>query len=411
MTEYDVIIVGGAMTGSCLALALEELKQPLRIAVIEASSGDDEHPGFDARAIALAQGSIDHLKQLGLWQYISAFAQPISRIEVSDRGHAGATEMTAQDYGVGQLGAVIELELVGKSLINAVKERSIDLYQPDSIKEIVQHQDDVEVFLSSGNHLRGKLIVAADGTFSSTCEQVGLKREITPFGQHAIISNIVTQVSHEQCAFERFTSSGPVALLPMRAEHPNQSRMSLVLCVNESQVHQVSQYSDQQFIDYLQSAFGWRLGRILKAGQRSQYPLSLHRRHTTTHHRVVAIGNAAQTLHPIAGQGFNLGLRDVVALVRVIACGTYELGCPKQLLNYRKARKADVDNTCLLTHALVTTFSTNNPLISASRNVGLMAMDWLSPVQRPLVEQTLGWVGSRPQHSMVSSELNRDETS
>lgn len=411
MTEYDVIIVGGAMTGSCLALALEGLKQPLRIAVIEASSRDHVPPGFDARAIALAQGSIDQLKQLGLWQYISSYAQPISRIEVSDKGHAGATEMTSQGYGVGQLGAVIELEHVGESLTRALKESSIDLYQPDTVKEIVQHIERVDVVLTSGQHLSAKLIVAADGTFSSTCEQVGLKRDVIPFGQHAIISNIVTQVPHEQCAYERFTSSGPVALLPMRAEHPNQSRMSLVLCVSESQARQVSEYSDQQFIDYLQAAFGWRLGRILKAGQRSQYPLSMHRRHSTTHHRVVAIGNAAQTLHPIAGQGFNLGLRDVVTLVGEIASEAYELGSALQLLNYQKARKTDVDNTCLLTHSLVATFSTDNILVSASRNIGLMAMDWLSPVQRPLIERTLGWVSVTPKHSMTSDDSNREETS
>lgn len=408
MTEYDVIIVGGAMTGSCLALALDALEQPLKIAIIEASHPDQPSSGFDARAIALAQGSIDHLKQLGVWPLIEPYTESISRIEVSDRGHAGATEMSAEQFGIPQLGAVIELESVGQSLMHAIRNSAITLYQPETVSDIVQGIDQVTVQLTSGETLSGKLLVAADGTFSNTCESVGLTRDVTPFAQRAIISNIVTAAPHQQCAFERFTEHGPVALLPMRPQQAGQSQMSLVLCVNESDADHVTGMDDDVFTDYLQTVFGWRLGRISKVGQRSSYPLSLHRRPISTHHRVVAIGNAAQTLHPIAGQGFNLGLRDVVSLVNLIASNHHDLGAAKQLLAYRHSRQPDADLTCLLTETLVRTYSTNNVLFTASRNIGLMAMDWFPMLQRPFVERTLGWIaaGTESRTKMTRAEAN-----
>ncbi len=397
MSDFDVVIVGGAMTGASLALALANSDSKLKVALIEASDPTSQSSqGFDARAIALSHGSIAQLRRLGIWPHIQNLAEPISRIEVSDKGHAGATEMNAADYGIEQLGAVIELESVGQALQQALHSTSITLFHPDSITELKQQQQLVSLTLASGKQLTAKLVVAADGTFSKTCEQIGLTRTVTPFEQHAIIANIETEQAHQQRAFERFTQHGPVALLPMRPEiGSTRPRMSLVMCVNDQDTQQVLALDDEQFIHRLQQEFGWRLGAITKVGKRSSYPLSLHQRKVSTHHRVVAIGNAAQTLHPIAGQGFNLGFRDVVTLFETLQQADAELGGAKQLLDYRYSRQVDVETTVALTESLVRLFSNNNIPLQASRNIGLFAMDWLEVVKQPFVERTLGWVATR----------------
>ncbi len=229
MKQYDVVIAGGAMAGATLALAIEHLSQEtLRIAVVEPfKAQSDAHPGFDSRSIALSYGTVNLLRHLQLWSVIEPFATSIEHIHVSDRSHAGMTEITRQEVGVEALGYVVELADVGRVYQDLLaKSACIDFFCPDSVTYIEREQEHTNVELSSGEKLVAKLLVAADGAVSQCCQQVGLELSEHDFEQVAVIANIVAQEPHQGRAFERFTENGPVALLPM-----SDNRMSLVWCL------------------------------------------------------------------------------------------------------------------------------------------------------------------------------------
>lgn len=386
---FDVIIAGGAMAGATLALALDTLSQgQLSVAVVEAYQPDHEqHPGFDARSIALSYGTVEILKSLHLWSTIAPVTTPISHIHVSDRNHAGMTDIKSDSVGIDALGYVVELADVGRLYAEAIAQRSaIHLYCPSSVTSVTRTMDTVEVGLNSGEQLQGKILVAADGAVSTCCEQVGLALQEHDFGQVAVIANVVTSEPHHGRAFERFTQYGPVALLPMR-----DNRLSLVWCLPPRLAGQVMTLNDDEFMAELQQAFGWRLGQIVKAGKRSAYPLLLRHRQQNISHRFAIVGNAAQTLHPIAGQGFNLGIRDVATLAEELTRGE-ELGSYAQLHRFSQRRAADRQQTITLTSSLVHLFSNDLLALRIGRNLGLAAMDNLPLVKSPLLRRTLGVV-------------------
>ncbi|AUI86980.1 2-octaprenyl-6-methoxyphenyl hydroxylase [Vibrio azureus] len=390
MTQYDVVIAGGAMAGATLALALDHLSEgSLTIAVVEpfkAQSG--QHPGFDSRSIALSYGTINILRQLQLWSELEPYATSIERIHVSDRTHAGMTEITKQEVGVEALGYVVELADVGKIYQKLLAERNnISLFCPDSVMKIHREQDNVNIELESGECLEAKLLVAADGAVSQCCQQIGMTYTEHDFNQMAIIANVVTNEAHCGQAFERFTEHGPIALLPM-----SNNRMSLVWCLRPDEARSIIKLSDAEFLQRLQNDFGWRLGHIHKIGQRAHYPLLLRHRQQNISHRFAIIGNAAQTLHPIAGQGFNLGIRDVASLAEEIIKQRHDAGCFKGLMRFHQRREKDRNDTIWLTSSLVHTFSNDLPAMRIGRNFALATMDNLSVFKQPLIRQTLGVV-------------------
>ncbi|MEH0665201.1 2-octaprenyl-6-methoxyphenyl hydroxylase [Vibrio scophthalmi] len=390
MKQYDVVISGGAMAGMTLALALDTLCHgELSIAVVESFESDhSRHPGFDSRSIALSYGSAKQLKQWGLWAAIAPVATSINHIHVSDRGHAGMTSISREEIGDQALGYVVELADVGRIYHQLVSERpAITLYCPDSVLQLERSAQHVEIALSSGEHIRSRLLVAADGALSSSCDQVGLTLDEHDFDQVAIIANIRAQQPHHGQAFERFTETGPLALLPM-----SQERLSLVWCVKPDRASELLSLSDSAFLAQLQTAFGWRLGQLQQAGQRASYPLILRTRRQTIAHRIAVVGNAAQTLHPIAGQGFNLGIRDVATLAELIAGAPNDPGHYDLLSNYRQRRETDREQTIALTAGLVHTFSNDYLAMRIGRNLGLAAMEWVPPVKKPLLQRTLGLV-------------------
>jgi 2-octaprenyl-6-methoxyphenol hydroxylase len=230
-------------------------------------------------------------------------------------------------------------------------------------------------------------VVAADGVASTCCEQLSIEQTVKTLPQSAIITNISTSLPHQHCAFERFTNQGPLALLPM-----SDNRYSVVWCVKDEYVNSILDMSDEAFTEHLQKAFGWRAGKITKAGSRSHYPLNIYQRPQSVSHRFVAIGNAAQTLHPIAGQGFNLGLRDVAALVEAIGDHQGDIGDYSVLHHYQVKRSCDKSNTIMLTESLVRLFSNDYFATSLGRNVGLALMDNLPFLKAPLLKHTLGLV-------------------
>ncbi|KLI84091.1 2-octaprenyl-6-methoxyphenyl hydroxylase [Vibrio parahaemolyticus] len=390
MKQYDVVIAGGAMAGATLALAIEHLSQgALRVAVVEPfKAQSDQHPGFDSRSIALSYGTVNLLRHLELWSAIEPFTTPIEHIHVSDRSHAGMTDITKYDVGVEALGYVVELADVGRVYQELLTHSTaIDLYCPNSVKHITRTQENVTIELASGELLNAKLLVAADGAVSQCCQQIGLELSEHDFDQVAVIANIVTQEPHQGRAFERFTENGPVALLPM-----SDNRMSLVWCLRPDEAQIVMELSESEFLERLQQDFGWRLGAMQKVGLRASYPLLLRHRKQNISHRFAIVGNAAQTLHPIAGQGFNLGIRDVVTLAEELVKQGEDVGRYQGLIRFSQRREADRNETIWLTSSLVHVFSNDLLAMRIGRNTALAAMDNLSFFKQPLLRHTLGLV-------------------
>ncbi|EGU6975531.1 2-octaprenyl-6-methoxyphenyl hydroxylase [Vibrio parahaemolyticus] len=390
MKQYDVVIAGGAMAGATLALAIEHLSQgALRVAVVEPfKAQSDQHPGFDSRSIALSYGTVNLLRHLELWSAIEPFSTPIEHIHVSDRSHAGMTDITKHDVGVEALGYVVELADVGRVYQELLTHSTaVDLYCPDSAKHITRTQENVTIELASGELLNAKLLVAADGAVSQCCQQIGLELSEHDFDQVAVIANIVTQEPHQGRAFERFTENGPVALLPM-----SDNRMSLVWCLRPDEAQIVMELSESEFLERLQQDFGWRLGAMQKVGLRASYPLLLRHRKQNISHRFAIVGNAAQTLHPIAGQGFNLGIRDVVTLAEELVKQGEDVGRYQGLIRFSQRRETDRNETIWLTSSLVHVFSNDLLAMRIGRNTALAAMDNLSIFKQPLLRHTLGLV-------------------
>lgn len=389
----SVIIVGGGMAGATLALAISHLTQgKLAVHLVEANApGAQDHPGFDARAIALAAGTCQQLAHIGVWQALASCATPISTVHVSDRGHAGFVTLTAEEYRLDALGHVVELHDVGLRLFKRLQNApGVTLHCPDRVDRFTRSEEQVTVTLQSGKQLTGELLVAADGSRSSIAGQLNIDWQQSPYDQAAVIANVTTSVAHQGRAFERFTEHGPLAMLPM-----SQGRSSLVWCHPREKQQQVASWSDEQFCEELQKAFGWRLGRILHTGKRSVYPLALSTASSSVSHRAVLVGNAAQTLHPIAGQGFNLGMRDVMTLAETLSHAFIEqsdVGSYPLLLRYNQRRQADKAATIGVTDGLVHLFANRWAPLVVGRNLGLMAMELFTPARDALAQRTLGWV-------------------
>lgn len=389
----SIIIAGGGMTGATLALAISHLTQgQLAVTLVEGTEPASRvHPGFDGRAIALAEGTCQQLAAIGLWPLLASAATAITDVHVSDRGHASFVSLTAADYGVSALGQVVELHEVGQRLFSRLKNApGVTLRCPDKVASVERTRDRVCVALEGGEQLTGHLLVAADGSHSRVAAACGVQWQSTDYQQVAVIANVSTQVAHQGRAFERFTEFGPLALLPMSA-----GRSSLVWCHPLAQKDAVDRWGDDRFVAELQRAFGWRLGRITQVGQRTSYPLRLQTASQHIAHRLALVGNAAQTLHPIAGQGFNLGIRDVMSLAETLAAAWRagrETGAYATLQHYQQRRQPDAQATIGITDGLVRLFANRYTPLVAGRNLGLMAMDHLPPLRNLLAERTLGWV-------------------
>lgn len=391
--QFDVIINGGGMAGATLAWGINHIlgaKHSLNIAIIEAAGDDNNHAGFDARVIALSYGSRQILEQLGLWQDYQSIVTPIDKISVTDRKHFGNTTIWPQDHQVPNLGYVVELADSGRLLMNKLaSDNKVSWFRPNSIAAIEQHQDYVDVQLIDGQQLHAKLLVAADGAFSKVRSLLAIDKHITEFGQSAIIANVETSQPHQGEAFERFTHQGPLAFLPM-----SRGRSSVVWSMASSEIDNVMALGDKPFLQALQHAFGFRLGTLVKTGKRVSYPLIQNVATTHTHHRVALVGNAAQALHPIAGQGFNLGLRDVATLifelVQAVSNRT-DIGSYRVLTSYQTARIDDQTQTIGATSSLVSLFSNEHWPLVVGRNLALQLSDCVDSLRKPVAEQMLGW--------------------
>lgn len=415
--HVDVAIVGGAMAGATLALGLKkltsELNRPLKVALIEAHKPGSEHPGFDARSIAIAHGSIFELKRLGLWSKLAHLGTPIKNIHISDRGHFGMTELNASDFHLPYLGQVVELERVGQVLFQQLEASEVELYCPAKLAHIEASATHQKLILDDGTQIQARLVVAADGVNSKVRQAFKLPLEQVDFEQVALVANVETtgveasesnnNQAQQHWAYERFTNTGPLAVLPL-SPIKGVPRVSLVWALNPSEAKRLLSVSKADFLTELQSAFGSRAGRFTSVGERVSYPLLLSHMARPIYHRTVFIGNAAQTLHPIAGQGFNLGLRDVVSLLDTIKLALLDdepsadttdsgadLGTAKLTLSYLQSREADRNTTMNNIEFLVRGFSNDYWPLVAGRSLGLRLLSWVPPLKTPVARTAMGW--------------------
>ncbi|MBT0727859.1 2-octaprenyl-6-methoxyphenyl hydroxylase [Rosenbergiella australiborealis] len=389
----SVIIVGGGMAGATLALALSTLSQgKLPVTLIEGSSPDTAaHPGFDSRAIALAAGTCQQLERIGVWSALKSLATPITDIHVSDRGHLGQVTLNRDDYNLTALGNVIELHAAGKVLFQRLQHApGVTLHCPAKVASMTRYADNIAVTLENGSSLNAQTLIIANGNRSPIARQAGFEWQRENYEQVAIIANVSTTQPHNGRAFERFTTQGPIALLPMSG-----NRLSLVWCVSAHRSASLLSAEKSEFLQQLQQTFGWRLGKFTDVGQREAYPLSLQQAHSVTTHRCVVIGNAAQSLHPIAGQGFNLGMRDVMSLAETLTQAflqQQDLGSFPVLNRYQQRRVDDRATTIGITDGLVRLFANDNIPLTVGRNLGLFTMQRFTGFKHHLASRTLGWV-------------------
>ncbi|MCG9713351.1 2-octaprenyl-6-methoxyphenyl hydroxylase [Shewanella insulae] len=395
--QFDIAIVGGAMAGATLALGLANLaqqrQQVLRIALIEANRPGDGHPGFDARSIAIAQGSIFELTRLGIWPKLAHLGTAIENIHVSDRGHFGMTTLNAKDFHLPYLGQVVELERVGAKLFSLLQQEEVSMFCPAKVASIVAGVDEQQLMLDDGTAISAKLVVAADGLHSKVRQDFKLPLEQVNFEQVALVANVLTDKPHQEWAYERFTDSGPLAILPM-ANVDGQPRVSLVWALAPEHAELMLGAEKSAFLDALQDAFGHRAGRFIDVGERHAYPLKLSYMARPIYQRTVFIGNAAQTLHPIAGQGFNLGLRDLVCLLEVIDEALErgeDIGGARLTHEYLSRRQQDRDTTITNVEFLVRGFSNQHWPLVAGRNLGLRLLSWCPPLKTPIARKAMGW--------------------
>jgi 2-octaprenyl-6-methoxyphenol hydroxylase len=371
MSRVQLAIVGGGLVGASLALALQAgaRARGWRIVLVEPfAPGNAWQPSYDARSSALSYGGRQIFERLGLWPTLAERAEAITQIQVSDQGRFGATRLSAADEGVPALGYVLE---------NAWMTRMEAL------------DDGYRLSLGDDSSLECDLAVLADGGRSGLREQLGIAVRHTPYDQCALIANISPAEPHGGQAFERFTEQGPLALLPL----PDK-RCALIWTRPPVDAERLQQLPEREFLGELQQTFGYRLGALRQVGARHVYPLALVEAAEQVRPHLVILGNAAHSLHPVAGQGFNLSLRDAQALAETLLAGGEQPGNFAGLQRYLARQSQDQALTVGFSDRVTRLFSRDESLLVAGRTLGLLGLDLLPPAKRWFARQAMG-LGTR----------------
>jgi len=389
-----VIIVGGGMVGLSLALMLA--KQNIAVQLLEAirypNYEDDQlapyHSSFDARNTALSRRSVMIYQQLGLWDALQQHATPILQVHITEQGSFGKARLVAEQEKVESFGQVIENAWLGRVLLTQVRQQAlIELIDGVEVTSLEQDQQQVTIRALRDQEtleLQTQLLIAADGRDSFCRQAIGVGVDVHDYDQVAIVTAVQTSKPHQHVGFERFSALGPLALLPL----PGEYRRSVVWPVKKgTEAEWLGEENDQHFLDALQQTYGDRAGKFEKTGKRFSYPLSQVLAHKQAVGRVVLMGNAAHTIHPVAGQGFNLCLRDADVLVRFLnqhLTQSDDIGDPENLLAYEQSRLKDQQRVIKFCDSVVRGFSNQNPVLKLLRNTGLVAFD-VVPGIKPLV--------------------------
>ena len=394
--DYDVLIVGGGLVGGSLALAL--CGKGLRIGVVEAVADERRKAsGAGERALALAWGSAQILDQIGVWRAAEKKAAPICHIHVSDRGHFGKLRMSAEREGVPALGYVATARTLEDVIAAALGASPVSLLCPASVAGIKAGGGAVHACVRRGDeslNLTARLLVAADGGNSTVRKLLEIGQTARDYGQTAIVAEVETGRGGDFTAYERFTPAGPLAFLPV-----GRKRYSVVWTQKTDDAADLLAAPEAEFVTQLQAAFGFWLGRISLASRRQGFPLKLIRAERMTDERVVLVGNAAHQLHPVGGQGLNLGLRDVALLAEMLATRLAfreDIGDRAFLDRYAQVRRNDLDRVIQFTDSTVRLFSNDFLPVALARNAGLLALDRFVPGKRLLTRYAMGLGGRIP---------------
>lgn len=390
--QYDIVIVGGGLVGASLAVSLA--RTDFRIAIIEAAEQKQAQSfSYDERSSALGFGSREILESMEVWDEILADAEPIQVIHVSQKGHFGTARLTAVEEHLPALGYVVPNRVTGSALYAKMSKQSgLDIIVPARVDNVITSEQLATLEITQAGEKRQistRLLVAADGAGSGIREQLGIAARKVDYGQHAVIANITPGLPHQNQAYERFTVDGPVALLPLA-----EGRCSLVWTQTSAAAVETMALSDEDFLQSLQKHFGYRLGFFQHVGERQNYPLSLQQAEQMTAQRSLLIGNAAHTIHPIAGQGLNLALRDVAVLAELLQ-QTNDPGNAGLLQTYEAKRSKDIAQVVRFTDGLLRLFTNPSRPLAHLRGASLGLLGRSGFLKRQLARRGMGLLNGR----------------
>jgi 2-octaprenyl-6-methoxyphenol hydroxylase len=395
LIEVDVAIVGGGMVGASVAAALAGTGRRLLL-VESVPFGAHTQPSFDERTTALGNVSQRIFQGLGVWQAMAPEAAAIRSIHVSEAGRFGVARLSAAEQGIEAFGYVVPNRRIGSALWERLAAApDLKLCAPARVRDVALREGRVcfSVSNESGTELQvaASLVVAADGAHSQIRAAAGIGAQVEDYDQVAVVANVAADRPPGAQAYERFTASGPLAVLPR-----HDGSLAVIWACRPQRAAELLALDDNGYLAELQAWFGWRAGRFVRSGSRSSYPLQLTRATASTAQRTVLIGNAAQALHPVAGQGFNLGLRDAAMLAEVVANSSGDAGAPPLLRRFAEWRMRDRRGVVRFTDGLVKLFGDTRPGVSLLRNLGLLMFDLAPPAKSALARVSAGFGGPSP---------------
>ncbi|MGL4309194.1 MAG: UbiH/UbiF/VisC/COQ6 family ubiquinone biosynthesis hydroxylase [Paracoccaceae bacterium] len=394
--DSDILIVGGGLNGPVLALALAQAG--FGVTLVDALPAETRaDTGFDGRAYALALGSQKLLAAVGVWPRVAAASQPITGIRTADGSSALPVTLgfDAAEIEDGAMGFMVEDRVLRPALLAAIAEApGITHLAPAEVVAQVTGPGQVEVTLADGAQYRARLLIGADGRGSGTAARAGIRRDTHDYGQVAVVCAVTHELPHDGIAWQVFLPGGPLAMLPLKG-----NRSAMVWSTREAHARDLLALDDAGFAAVLSDAFGDRSGQLQTDSPRSSYPLSLSLAQSHVADRLALVGDAAHGVHPVAGQGLNLGLRDVAALAEVLVTARRrgdDIGSSVVLADYQRWRRFDNTLMALGMDSTVRLFSNDNPILRAGRVLGMGLVNALPPVRRAFIRQAAGIAGEVP---------------